>query len=301
MLDLTSLAALAPEHSDSLSHQVAPLHLAGQVLDLDAEPLIMGVVNLSRDSTYRDSVAVSTESAVRRARVQFAQGAGVVDLGAESSTVAAARIGARDQATALVPVIEELTAVGVATSVEAYNAQVVQQCLAAGAALVNLTGSTDLERIYELAANHGAAVVLCFVPGANVREVGQVELASDPLPALIDYFGARIEQARAHGVTELIIDPGLGFYYSNLTDPLVRARHQAEVLLNSFRLRTLGVPVCQAMPHAFDIFEEEFRTAEGFFAVIAALGRVNVYRTHEVARVRATLQALDTLGRPDPQ
>ncbi len=300
MLDLTSLAALAAQHSASLAHQVAPLRLAGRVLDLDAEPLIMGVVNLSRDSTYRDSVAVSTESAVRRARVQFAQGAGVVDLGAESSTVAAARIGADDQATALVPVIESLSAVGVATSVEAYNAHVVDKCLKAGASLVNLTGTTDLERIYELAAEHRAAVVLCFVPGANVREVGQVELTSDPLPALIDYFGARIEQARAHGATELIIDPGLGFYYSNLTDPLVRARHQAEVLLNSFRLRTLGVPICQAMPHAFDIFEEEFRTAEGFFAVIAALGRVNVYRTHEVGRVRATLQALDTLGRPNP-
>jgi len=300
MLDLTSLAALAAEHAGSLSHQVAPLRLAGVVHDLDAHPLIMGVVNLSRDSTYRDSVAVSTESAIRRARVQFAQGAGVVDLGAESSTVAAARIGAQDQATALVPVIEALSADGVATSVEAYSPQVVEQCLNAGAALVNLTGSTDLERIYELAAAHDAAVVLCFVPGANVREVAQVELASDPLPGLIDYFGARIEHARAHGVTDLIIDPGLGFYYANLTDPMVRARHQAEVLLNSFRLRTLGVPVCQAMPHAFDIFEEEFRTAEGFFAVIAALGRVNVYRTHEVARVRATLQALDMLGRPNP-
>ena len=300
MLDLTSLAALAAEHAGSLSHQVAPLRLAGVVHDLDAHPLIMGVVNLSRDSTYRDSVAVSTQSAIRRARVQFAQGAGVVDLGAESSTVAAARIGAQDQATALVPVIEALSADGVATSVEAYSPQVVEQCLEAGAALVNLTGSTELERIYELAAAHGAAVVLCFVPGANVREVAHVELASDPLPGLIDYFGARIEHARAHGVTDLIIDPGLGFYYANLTDPMLRARHQTEVLLNSFRLRTLGVPVCQAMPHAFDIFEEEFRTAEGFFAVIAALGRVNVYRTHEVARVRATLQALDMLGRPNP-
>ena len=106
MLDLTSLAALAARHADSLSHEVSSLCLAGRMHDLDADPLIMGVVNLSRDSTYRDSVAVSTDSAIRRARVQSAQGAGVVDLGAESSTLAAARIGATDQARALVPVIE---------------------------------------------------------------------------------------------------------------------------------------------------------------------------------------------------
>ena len=271
------------------------MRIGGVLRDLDAQPLIMGVVNLSRDSTYRDSVAVSPESAIRRARIMHAQGAGVVDLGAESSTLRAARVGESEQAAALVPVIAALTADGVATSVEAYSPHVVEECLRAGASVVNLTGSTDLEQIYELAASHEATVVLCFVAGANVREVADVTLDADPLPGLIDYFAARIAHARSHGVENVIIDPGLGFYYGNLTDPTVRARHQAQVLLNSFRLRVLGVPICQALPHAFDLFEEEFRTAEGVFAVLAGLGRVNVYRTHEVARVRATLRALDAI------
>jgi len=295
-MDLTSLARLASEHPEALAHPVAPVRIGGVLHDLDSEPLIMGVVNLSRDSTYRDSVAVSPGSAIRRARVMHAQGAGVVDLGAESSTLRAARVGESEQAAALVPVIAALTAEGVATSVEAYSPRVVDECLRAGASVVNLTGSTDLEQVYELAAAHDATVVLCYVPGANVREVADVTLDADPLPGLIDYFAARITHARSHGIENLIIDPGLGFYYGNLTDPTVRARHQTQVLLNSFRLRVLGVPICQALPHAFDLFEEEYRTAEGVFAVLAALGRVNVYRTHEVARVRATLRALDAIG-----
>jgi dihydropteroate synthase len=296
MLELTYLARLATAHPDALAHAVAPVRIGGVVRDLDAEPLIMGVLNLSRDSTYRDSVAVSTESAVRRARVMHAQGAGVVDLGAESSTLRAARVGESDQSAALVPVIEALAAAGVPTSVEAYSPRVVAECLRAGASVVNLTGMTDLEEIYALAAAHDAAVVMCFVAGANVREVGSVILDADPIPELTDYFAARIDHARSHGVENLIIDPGLGFYYGNLTDPTVRVRHQTQVLLNSFRLRVLGVPVCQALPHAFDLFEEEFRTAEGVFAVMAALSRVNVYRTHEVAKVRATLRALAAIG-----
>jgi dihydropteroate synthase len=295
-VDLTYLARLATEHPDALAHEVAQVRIGGVLRDMDAEPLIMGVVNLSRDSTYRDSVAVSTESAVRRARIMHAQGAAVVDLGAESSTLRAARVADTDQSAALVPVIEALTTGGVATSVEAYSPRVVAQCLKAGASVVNLTGATDLEEIYALAAAHDAAVVMCFVAGANVRDVGDVAREGDPIPALTDYFGARIDHARSHGVQNLIIDPGLGFYYGNLTDPTIRARHQTQVLLNSFRLRVLGVPICQALPHAFDLFEEEFRTAEGVFAVLAALGRVNVYRTHEVARVRATLHALAVIG-----
>lgn len=298
-MDLTALAHLATEHHEALAHPVAPVRIGGVLHDLDAQPLIMGVVNLSRDSTYRDSIAVSPESAIRRARIMHAQGAGVVDLGAESSTLRAARVGESEQAAALVPVIAALAADGVATSVEAYSPRVVDECLRAGASVVNLTGSTDLEQIYALAASHEATVVLCFVAGANVREVADVSLDGDPLPGLLDYFGARIAHARSHGVQSVIIDPGLGFYYGNLTDPTVRARHQAQVLLNSFRLRVLGVPICQALPHAFDLFEEEFRTAEGVFAVLAALGRVNVYRTHEVARVRATLRALDAIGGSD--
>ena len=64
----------------------------------------------------------------------------------------------------------------------------------------------------------------------------------------------------------------MGFYYANLVDPTTRVRHQTRVLAQSFRLRPLGVPVCNALPHAFDLFEDEFRKAEGFFAVVAALG-----------------------------
>ena len=296
-MDLATLAGLASQHPEALAHPVAPVLIGGQIRDLDTEPLIMGVVNLSRDSTYRDSIAVSRESAVRRARVMHAQGAGVVDLGAESSTLRAARVGETDQVAALVPVIAELAAAGIPTSVEAYSPQVVAECLRAGASVVNLTAGVELEPIYELAARHEATVVMCFVAGVNVRDIGDIPLDADPMPALEDYFAQRIAHARSHGVQNLIIDPGLGFYYGNLTDPIVRARHQARVLLNSFRLRVLGVPICQALPHAFDLFEEEFRTAEGVFAVLAALGRANVFRTHEVARVRATLRALDAITR----
>jgi dihydropteroate synthase len=88
----------------------------------------------------------------------------------------------------------------------------------------------------------------------------------------------------------------MGFYYANLTDPESRAAHQTRVLLNTFRLRALGLPICHAVPHAFDLFEDEFRIAEGFFAVLASLGGASVFRTHEVPRVKAVLNALQVLS-----
>jgi dihydropteroate synthase len=93
-------------------------------------------------------------------------------------------------------------------------------------------------------------------------------------------------------VAGIVIDPGLGFYYANLTDPMTRTRFQTEQLLQTFRLRTLGVPVCQSLPHAFDIFTEHYRSAEAYFAVLAMLGRADLLRTHEVAQVRAVCRAM---------
>ena len=91
---------------------------------------------------------------------------------------------------------------------------------------------------------------------------------------------------------KIFLDPGLGFYYRNLQDSAVRVRHQMNIFLNTFRLRTLGFPVCHALPHAFEFFGEEVRSAEPFFAVLAALGKTDLFRTHEVPRIKAVLDTL---------
>lgn len=255
----------------------------------------MATVNLSRDSTYRESIAISTKAAIRKSRVYFAQGADLIDIGAESSTAKASRVTAQDQITQLVPVIEQLTADSIPVSAETYEPEVVKACLNAGAKVLNFTGTEHQEEILDLASEFDATVILCYVGGANVREITNLELDQDPIPSLQDYFAKRIDTALKHGVKNIVIDPGMGFYYGNLVDPLTRVRHQTKVILNSFRLRELGYPICQALPHAFDLFEDEFRTAESFFAVIASLGGVNLLRTHEISKVNAVLRAMKSL------
>ena len=152
--------------------------------------------------------------------------------------------------------------------------------------MLNLTGTAGTEEIFRQVADFDAGVILCFVHGANVREVGDLDLERDPIAVLHDFFARQIEAATNAGVSRLWIDPGLGFYYRNLAGQRARVRHQMRVFLNSFRLRALGWPICQALPHAFACFEEEVRTAEAFFAVPALLGQASLLRTHEVAKVR---------------
>jgi len=235
---------------------------------------------------------MNTADAIARGKLLAAQGASIVDVGGESTLLGSERVDAVGQSARLLPVISDLSRAGVAVSAETYCAEVARESLQAGASLINLTGGGEAEAIYESVAAHEAAVIICFVQGRNVREVADLELGEDPVPMLLDYFGREIERAQAAGVNRIIIDPGLGFYYRNLEDSADRVRHQMKVFLNTFRLRLLGWPVCHALPHAFEYFGEEVRTAESFFAVLAALGKTSLFRTHEVPKVRAVLETL---------
>jgi len=295
MISLAALAELAQAHSADLTRPVGPLLIGDQQFDVDRQPFIMGTLNLSRDSTYRESVAVSAESALRKARVMAAEGAGLIDIGAESSTARASRVDAAGQIASLIPVIERVRAEGIPVSVETYEPDVVAAALEAGAQVLNMTGVEHEDRMLALAAEHQATVIMCYSAGSNVREITDVTVDADPLPGLLEHLSVRIDHARSLGVERIVIDPGMGFYYGNLTEPIVRARHQARVILSSFRLRALGMPICNALPHAFDLFEENFRTAEGFYAVLAMLGGTSILRTHEVAQVRAVVSAMTAL------
>jgi dihydropteroate synthase len=292
MLTLEHLAALAAQHETELRARVAEFEIGGQPFAFNTAPAIMGVINLSPDSWYRESVCLSSETAIERAKVLHAQGAHIIDIGAESTLAQATRAEAALQTSRLLPVVKALRAGNILVSVETYTPSVARATLEAGANVLNLTGSAAGEELYRLAAAHDAAVIICYVQGANVREVCDFDLSRDPIGMMREYFARQIELATKAGVSRIFIDPGLGFYYRNLQDSAVRVRHQMNVFLNTFRLRSLGFPICHALPHAFEFFREEVRCAEPFFAVLAALGKTDLFRTHEVPRTRAVLETL---------
>jgi dihydropteroate synthase len=292
MLSLEQLAALLEQNRAAAAARVKEFSLGGKKFAFNSQPAIMGVVNLSADSWYRESVCLTAAAAVQRGKVLAAQGAQIIDVGAESTLAHAARVGNATQKSKLIPVIKELRAAKILVSVETYSPAVTRASLEAGANILNLTGTAGSKEIFRMVAAHDAAVIICYVAGKNVREVGDFDLSADPIPMLREFFTRQIELAQKCGVKKIFLDPGLGFYYRNLQDSATRVRHQMNIFLNTFRLRELGFPICHALPHAFEFFGEEVRCAEPFFAVLAALGKTDLFRTHEVPRLKAVLDTL---------
>lgn len=292
MIDLPLLTDVYQRHRAAFAARVQEFSLGGRYFAFNSKPALMGVINLSTDSWYRESVSLNAASAIQRGKVLYSQGAAIVDIGAESTLANAGRAGIEAQAQKLIPVIEGLRSEGILVSVETYEPEVARRSLAAKANVINLTGRVGTEEIFGLAAIHDAAVIICYVEGTNVREVADFSLAGDPVDRMRGYFAEQITLAKKAGLEKIFIDPGLGFYYRNLQDSSVRVRHQMVTFLNTFRLRQLGYPVCHALPHAFEFFQDEVRNAEPFFAVLAALGKTDLFRTHEVPKVRAVLETM---------
>ncbi|MGL5510303.1 MAG: dihydropteroate synthase [Microcoleaceae cyanobacterium] len=292
MLNLEYLQQLSEKHEDSLKVKVAEFSLGNQQFNFNSKPAIMGVVNLSSDSWYRESVCLNADMAIRRGMVLNAQGANIIDIGAESTLEKAARVEDFQQKSQILPVLKALNQANILTSIETYYPDVARECLKTGANIINLTGMTDSQKIYETVAEFDAGVIICYVQGENVREVGDFQFGDDPINLMYDYFAKEIEIATKAGVSKIFVDAGLGFYYKNLQDSSLRINFQMRTFLNSFRLRKLGFPICNALPHAFECFGDEVRTAEGFFAILAALGKTDLFRTHEVPKIKAVLDTM---------
>jgi len=290
MINTESVLARWLSHRDALGAPVRRVSLAKAGLAFDDKAYILGVVNFSRDSSYRETVAYSVDDAIRKVHKQYLDGASIVDIGAESSF--GNHVDGQGQLEVLKPTVERLAALGIPTSIDTYQPDTVAGVLEAGADVINLSGRDETGDIYRLVARHNAGLILCYTAGKNAREV-------EPLPsrdALIEtqfaFFREQLTRATAAGCDCIWIDPGIGFP-NLLRENGERIAFQIENLLECFRFRVLGWPIAMAIPASLALFQEEVRAAEPSLAALTMLSKANLIRVHEVGALRPLLACQD--------
>jgi len=292
MITPDKLLPIWTKHAASFSCPVRTFSFPKFNRTFEDKPYQMGVINLSRQSSYRESICHTLEAALYRARRMTIEGCAVIDVGAESTGDTADLIGIQSQIDQLVPVAKVLSEEGILVSAETYHAEVAEAVLEAGAAVINLTGRIDDPGFYEMIARHGAGIVLCYTPGENARSSDKLPTSDALVDEQIDFFRERLELATSSGVERIWIDQGFGFAL-NLRDGIDRVRYQTEAILQAFRFRTLGWPVCVTMPSSVYLFKDEVRCAETCYATLALFSKVNLMRSHEGARVQPVIDLID--------
>ncbi len=292
MITPDRLLPLWTAHQDALRHPVKSFAFPRFGRRFDDKPYQLGVINLSRDSSYRESICHNVDSALYRGRRMTIEGAAIIDVGAESTGEAADRVDIDRQIATLVPVVKALADDGIIVSAETYHAPVAAAALAAGAAIINVTGRIDDPAFYETIARHEAGLILCYTPGETARSTDELPGAEIIIDRQMTFFRDRLAMATDAGIERIWVDPGFGFAL-NLPDGPKRVRYQTESLLQSFRFRVLGWPVCVTMPSSVYLFQDEVRCAETAMATLALLAKANLLRSHEAARVQPVLNLLE--------
>lgn len=285
------------------------LHLRDTTLDLPAgEPVVMGILNVGRDSVADSTPPAGVEAQVQRGLALAASGAGIVDVGALSGRTDTAPISIEQEVECLCPIVRALTEAGVIVSVDTWRAETIAAAIDAGAALINDTSGLHDPAVADLAAASGAGLVLMHTRAAPKQE--HFPSYSDPVRDVLEFLRERAAVARDHGVRleQLLIDPGLDYAKA--------PQESIEVLRHLGELSVLERPILLAVSRKYFIGMLADALPEDRLAgTIAALefgvsAGARVVRVHDVAqvsqylRLRAALHGdgeVDMLGSRDDQ
>ena len=184
------------------------------------QPRVMGIVNLTPDSFSDGGHHAGPSAALRHCEQLLAEGADILDLGAESSRPGAAVLPADEELARLLPVLREAVRLGVPVSIDTYKPRVMQAALDLGADIVNDIWALRWHDAGE-APGAGQAVVaahpacgVCLMHMHGEPATMQRQPMQGDAPAQVRSFLAEATlQLRARGVAadRIVLDPGVGF------------------------------------------------------------------------------------------
>ena len=267
---------------------MSTLRLRDRTVDVQAgRPLIMGIVNAGDDS-FSDAERLDTlELQVQRGLELVAEGADLVDVGAESGVTYTPAGTAGDEAARVVPLVERLAAEGVRVSVDTWKPEVARSALEAGAVMLNDVSGLRDPALADLAARSRATLVLMHTRAAPKHEAFP---DYDDVAADVEAFlRERIDLALDHGVAreQLVLDPGPDFAKT--------PAQTVAVLRELDRLHALGRPLLLAISRKYFLGAITGRPpAERLAGTLAAAAwaadaGAAILRVHDVAAVRDAL------------
>ena len=204
---------------------------------LSGRRVIMGILNVTPDSFHDGDRYSDPEQALARARALVAEGAGIIDVGGESTRPGSGGISEQEELRRVLPVIEAISGLGVPVSIDTSKAAVAREALRLGAAMINdITALRGDQRMAGLAAEQGCPLCLMHMQGTPA-DMQQDPRYDDVIGEIARFFHERVSWAQQQGIfrENIIIDPGIGFGK--------KLEHNLEVINHLDGLLSLGLPV----------------------------------------------------------
>jgi dihydropteroate synthase len=247
-------------------------------------PAVMGVLNVTPDSFSDGGQFVAPERALAQARRMIAEGADIIDIGAESTRPYGSQpVSAEQELERLRPVLAEVVSLGVPVSIDSMKSAVVAWALDAGAVIANDVWGLqrDPEMATLLAARHSPVIVM--------HNRDQADADIDIMADIAGFFTRSLETAAKAGISrdQIVLDPGIGFGKTHEQSMTALARLGE---LGVFGLPLLVGASRKRFISTITPSEPQQRLGGSIAAhLIAVKGGARIIRTHDVSE---TVQAL---------
>jgi dihydropteroate synthase len=284
------MTLVRPVAGSARSEKKSPDRLA-RLLAL-GRPIVMGVLNVTPDSFSDGGRFLDPVDAIDQARRMIAEGADVLDIGAESTRPygGAVAVPVAEEMRRLGPVLPAVVGLGVAVSIDTMKAEVAAWALAAGAAIVN--DVWGLQRDGELArvvAQHAVPVIIM-----HNREAA--DPAIDILADICAFFSRSLDIAARAGIARqnIVLDPGIGFGKTPEQSLTAIARLPE---LKSFGLPLLVGASRKRFIDTVSPAPPDQRLGGSIAAhLLAVAGGAAIIRTHDVAETVQALRVAAAIG-----
>ena len=268
------------------------LHPVLRTLLAGPYPAVMGVLNITPDSFSDGGQFLAPERAREQAKRLIADGADIIDIGAESTRPygGAQPVSAEMELRRLQPVLSDIVSLGVPVSIDSMKSDVVAWALDNGAVIANdVWGLQRDSGMAELLAARNAPVIV-------MHNRDRADPAIDIIRDIVAYFARSLDIAARAGIARenIVLDPGIGFGKTHEQSMIALARLSE---LGSFGLPLLVGASRKLFIASVSAAEPHQRLGGSIAAhLIAAQGGARIIRTHDVAETVQALRVAAAIG-----
>ncbi len=256
----------------------------------------MGVLNVTPDSFFDGGKwHTHIEAAIAHASQMIAEGADLLDIGGESSRPGATPVPEAEELNRVIPIIDHLKKLfpTIPLSIDTYKPRVAALALEHGATILNdITGLSSPDMI-KVASRYNAPVIIMHMLG-RPQTMQQNPEYTDVILDIKNFFRSRIAAAQSAGLTNITLDPGLGFGKT--------LEHNLTILKRLHEFTDLGLPILVGPSRKSFIGTlngglPPAERLEGTIAaaVIAAQNGATILRVHDVQACKRALQISDAI------
>jgi dihydropteroate synthase len=272
-------------------------------IEFEDKPIIMGILNITPDSFYKNSRVMDIKEAVNRAIKFIQEGAKIIDIGGQSTRPFSDEIPEDEEIKRVIPVIKAIKneiPKDIYISIDTYRSNVAKLALESGANIVNdISGLMFDKNMVKVIKDYECGVVIMHIRGKpkNMQENPYYE---DTIKEIKEELNLRIEYALNNGIkkNQIVIDPGIGFG-KRVYDNLIILKYIDEffdfelpILIGHSRKSFIGKVLNLENP-------EDRLIGSVVVSSYLTLKGINIIRTHDVKETKQTIDMIYAILNPE--